>query len=64
MKKIIAKHNFVLNRIPYIENEEIKDLTYEQIVSLNEQGHIQPLDFKDLVEIKRELENKNRKEEL
>lgn len=62
MKKIIAKINFVANDIPYIEGEEISDLTYEQIVRLNEKGFIQPLDYKDLVLIKRELEN--RKEDL
>lgn len=64
MKKIIAKINFMLNGIGYIEGDEVSGLTYEQIVGLNEKGFIESLDFKDLVLIKRELENnKNKKEE-
>ena len=64
MKKIIAKKNFTSNIGNYIAGDEIKGLTYEQIVKLNELGYIEPLDFKDLVLIKRELENKNVEEEL
>lgn len=62
MQKIIAKIDFIANDIEYIKGDEIKDLTYEQIVKLNENGFIEPLEYKDLVLIKRELENK--KEEL
>ncbi len=62
MQKIIAKIDFIANDIEYIKGDEIKDLTYEQIVKLNEKGFIEPLEYKDLVLIKRELENK--KEEL
>ena len=62
MQKIVAKIDFIANGIEYIKGDEIKDLTYEQIVKLNEKGFIEPLDYKDLVLIKRELENK--KEEL
>lgn len=66
MKKIIAKNDFqvFINGVlhSFIKDEEIKNLTYEQIAKLNEQGFIQPLDYKDLVLIKRELEN--RKEDL
>jgi hypothetical protein len=56
--KIIAKIDFTANDKNYIKGDEIKELTYEQIVKLNEQGFIEPLDFKDLVLIKRELEKK------
>ena len=58
MKKVVAKFNFKANNIDYIEGDEINNLTYEQIVKLNELGFIEPLDYKDLVLIKRELENK------
>lgn len=64
MKKIIARKDFIANGVGYIEGDEIKDLTYTQIVRLNEKGFIEPLEYKDLVLIKRELENKkNSKEE-
>lgn len=64
MKKIIARKDFILNGVDYIQGDEIKDLTYQEIVKLNEKGFIEPLEYKDLVLIKRELENKkNVKEE-
>ena len=64
MKKIIARKDFILNNADYIQGDEIKDLTYQEIVKLNEKGFIEPLEYKDLVFIKRELENKkNSKEE-
>ena len=63
MKKIIAKKDFTSNIGDYMKGEEINDLTFEQIVKLNEQGFIEPLEYKDLVLIKRELE-KPKKEEL
>jgi hypothetical protein len=58
MKKIIAKINFTSNIGNYIKGDEIKNLTYEQIVKLNEKGFIEPLEYKDLVLIERELKNK------
>ena len=70
MKKVIAKIDFTANdNQMYIAGDEITGLTYEQIVRLNENGFIQPLDYKDLTLIKRELENpikdvKIKKEEL
>lgn len=62
MKKVIAKIDFTSNIGDYVAGDEIKDLTYEQIVKLNEKGFIEPLNYKDLVLIKRELNKK--KEEL
>ena len=62
MKKIIAQVNFTTNIGNYIKGDEIENLTYDQIVKLNEKGFIEPLEYKDLVLIKRELEKK--KEEL
>ena len=62
--KIIAKVDFSSNIGDYIAGDEIKGLSYEQIVKLNEKGFIEPLDYKDLVLIKRELNNpKKTKEE-
>ena len=60
--KIIAQVDFTTNIGNYIKGDEIENLTYDQIVKLNEKGFIEPLEYKDLVLIKRELEKK--KEEL
>lgn len=63
--KIIAKKDFTSNIGDFIKGDELNNLTYEQIVKLNEEGLIEPLTYKDLVLIKRELENKNNmREEL
>ena len=59
--KIIAKIDFSSNIGNYVKGEEIKDLTYEQIVKLNEKGFIEPLSFSDLTLIKRELDDKKNK---
>ena len=65
MKKIVAKIDFTANGNGYIKGDEIDGLTYEQIVKLNEKGFIEPLEYKDLVLIKRELDkNKNKEERL
>ena len=60
MKKIIAKIDFTANGENYIKGDELNNLTYNQIVKLNEKGFIEPLDFKDLTLIKRELEKTNK----
>lgn len=61
--KIIAKIDFqayIGNKLhSHIKGEEINDLTYEQIAKLNELGFIEPLNYKDLVLIERELNKKN-----
>ena len=56
--KIIAKIDFTSNIGDYIKGEEIKNLTYNQITKLNELGFIEPLNNKDLILIKRELNQK------
>ena len=61
--KIIAKVDFTTNIGEFIKGDELKGLTYEQIVKLNEKGFIEPLSYKELVLVKRELE-KPKKEEL
>lgn len=58
MKKIIAKVDFSSNLGNFVVGDEIQNLTYEQIVKLNEKGFIEPLTFKDLILIKRELDKK------
>lgn len=63
MKKIIAKIDFTANGKFYIAGDELNNLTYNQIVRLNEQGFIEPLEYRDLVLIKRELENPKPKKE-
>lgn len=66
MKKIIAKIDFTSNIGNFIAGDEITGLTYNQVVKLNEKGFIEPLDFRDLVLIERELKSsdkKNKKEE-
>ena len=62
--KIIAKKDFTTNLGDFIKGDEINNLNYSQIVKLNEQGFIEPLSYRDLVLIKRELDNpKSKKEE-
>ena len=61
--KIIVKKDFTSSFGDFIQGDEPKDLTYEQIVKLNEKGFIEPLSYKDLVLIKRELENPKPKKE-
>lgn len=64
MKKIIAKVDFTANGVGYIAGDELNNLTYNQIAKLNEQGFIEPLDYKDLVLIKRELENPKKENKI
>ena len=62
--KIIAKKDFISNIGEFVKGDEIPNLNYNQIIKLNELGFIEPLSYKDLVLIKRELENNKKKEEL
>lgn len=64
MKKVIAKIDFTANGQYYIAGDELNHLTYEQIVRLNEKGFIEPLEYRDLVLIKRELEKPKKEERL
>ena len=61
MKKVIAKIDFTANGKQYVVGDEIEDLTYEQVVKLNEKGFIEPLEYRDLVLIERELNKKKSK---
>lgn len=62
MKKIIAKVDFIANGEKYLAGDEIKKFTIEQIIKLNDEKLIEPLTYKDIVLIEREL--KQKKEEL
>lgn len=55
MTKVIAKIDFVLNGEKYIKGDEIEVKDIETIRKLNEKGFIEPLDYKNLVIIEREL---------
>jgi hypothetical protein len=56
MKTIKVIKNFTANDKPYIIGDIIEDMSYNQIVKLNELGFIEPLKYEDLAIIKRELE--------
>lgn len=58
MKKIIAKIDFALNGEDYIVGDEIKTDDIKIIRKLNEKGFIEPLEYRDLVLIERELNKK------
>lgn len=66
MKQIKVIKNFTANSKAYIIGDVITDMSYNQIVKLNELGFIEPLTFEDLAIIKRELEKPKNlyKEEL
>lgn len=64
MDKVIASKDFVLNDKEYLQDEIVEVKTYNEVVKLNENGLIKPLTYKELVLIKRELENKEVKNEL
>ena len=57
MKKLIAKKDFTINGIPFVKDEEVNVKDISVVKKLNEKGFIEPLDFKELVIIERELKN-------
>ena len=57
MIKIIAKKDFTRNGEYVFVGDEIKANDINEIVKLNEKGFIEPLTFKDIVQLKKELEN-------
>ena len=64
MTKIIARIDFTANNEQYVKGDEINNLNYSQIVKLNELGFIEPLTYRDLTLIKRELEKPKKEERL
>ena len=65
MKKLIAKKDFTIDSCIYIVGDEVNVKDISIIKKLNEKGFIEPLNFKELVIIERELKNpvKNYKKE-
>lgn len=61
MKKVIAKKDFVLNSKNYIIGDEIETKNIEDIIKLNEKGFIEPLSYKDLVILEREIKKEKSK---
>ena len=57
MKKIIAKKDFIVDGIPFVKGDEVDIKDIITIRKLNEKGFIEPLNFKELVIIERELKN-------
>ena len=57
MKKLIAKKDFTVDGLPFVKGDEVNVKNIETIRKLNEKGFIEPLNFKDLVIIERELKN-------
>ncbi len=64
MKKIIAKKDFSSNIGNYVAGDEINTKDINVIKKLNEQGFIEPLEYKDLVLIERKLKEEEEKHEL
>lgn len=57
MKKLIAKKDFTVDNCTYIVGDEVNVKDISIIKKLNEKGFIEPLNFKELVIIERELKN-------
>lgn len=57
MKKLIAKKDFTIDNNTYIIGDEVEVKDISVIKKLNEKGFIEPLNFKELVIIERELKN-------
>lgn len=57
MKKLIAKKDFTIDGIPFVIGDEVNVKDIVTIKKLNEKGFIEPLNFKELVIIERELKN-------
>ena len=57
MIKIIAKKDFTRKGEPIFAGDEVKVNSVEELVKLNEKGFIEPLTFKEIVQLKKELEN-------
>lgn len=57
MKKLIAKKDFTIDGIPFVKGDEVDVRDISIVKKLNEKGFIEPLNFKELVIIERELKN-------
>ena len=62
-KQVIAAKDFNANGTFYFAGDELKGLSFEQIIKLNELGFIEPLELKDIIKIAQGNNKKNIKEE-
>lgn len=62
MKELIAKKDFTLYGKDYITGDKIETKDMKIIAMLNEKGFIEPLTYKELVILERELQKE--KDEL
>lgn len=58
MKKLEAKKDFTLDGVNYIVGDVVKVTDIAVIRKLNEKGFIEPLDYRELIILERELNNK------
>lgn len=58
MKKIIAKKDFTIDGKFFIKDEPVDVKDIDTIKKLNEKGFIKPLDYRELIILERELNNK------
>ena len=63
MKKLIAKKDFTIDGVPFVKGDEVDVKDIATIRKLNEKGFIEPLDFKELVIVERQLKNGYKEEE-
>ena len=63
MKKLIAKKDFTIDGVPFIKGDEVDVKDIGTVRKLNEKGFIEPLDFKELVIVERQLKNGYKEEE-
>lgn len=61
MIKVIARQDFTSNIGNYVAGDEIELDDMDKITKLNEMGFIEPLSYKDLVELKREIDKQKEK---
>ena len=55
MIKVIARMDFIFNGTGYIAGDEVEVDDIVKIAKLNELGYIEPLSYKDLVLLERQL---------
>lgn len=63
MKTPVAKQEFFLKDRFYSIGDEVKE-SFEDIVRLNEKGLIEPLSYKELLELKHPNKKKEKEEKL
>lgn len=62
MESIRASENFTLKGKPYKKGDEIKNVSKEELIRLNERGFIKPLSFNDIKNFDKSKKKKEGKE--